>query len=120
PDPRVPAHAISSAVEGLAPAVREALELLAANVRTVASELVPRPTRVVLPQGQVVSSRPVPVRRAGVYVPGGLAARSGRAPARDRARGLRPARGGRGVRRRRSAGGGRPCARHGADPAGRP
>jgi histidinol dehydrogenase len=74
PDPRVPAEAIAAAAEGLRPAVRDALELLAANVRTVASELVPRPTRVVLPQGQVVSSRPVPVRRAGVYVPGGLAA----------------------------------------------
>jgi histidinol dehydrogenase len=73
-EPRVPAAAIADAVDGLAPAVRDALELLAANVRTVASELVPRPTRVVLPQGQVVSSRPVPVRRAGVYVPGGLAA----------------------------------------------
>src|SRR6185312_6457360 len=72
-DPRVPPGAIAAAVKGLAPAVRDALELLAANVRTVASELVPRPTRVVLPQGQVVSSRPVPVRRAGVYVPGGLA-----------------------------------------------
>src|SRR5690349_22395582 len=74
PDPRVPAHAIAAAVEGLAPAVREALELLAANVRAVARELMPQGTRVVLPQGQVVSSRPVPVRRAGVYVPGGLAA----------------------------------------------
>jgi histidinol dehydrogenase len=73
-DPRVPAEAIAAAVEGLAPAVREALELLAGNVRTVARELLPRATRVALPQGQVISSRPVPVRRAGVYVPGGLAA----------------------------------------------
>ena len=73
-DPRVPADAMAAAVAGLAPAVRDALELLAANVRTVATELMPRPTRVTLPQGQVVASRPVPVRRAGVYVPGGLAA----------------------------------------------
>ncbi len=72
-DPRVPAAAISAAVAGLAPAVRDALELLAANVRTVSTELMPRPTRVTLPQGQVVASRPVPVRRAGIYVPGGLA-----------------------------------------------
>jgi histidinol dehydrogenase len=72
-DPRVPPGAIAAAVKGLAPAVRDALELLAGNVRTVARELMPRGTRVVLPQGQVVSSRPVPVRRAGVYVPGGLA-----------------------------------------------
>jgi histidinol dehydrogenase len=74
PDPRVPAEALAAAVVDLAPAVRDALELLAANVRTVAGELMPRATRVALPQGQVVSSRPVPVRRAGVYVPGGLAA----------------------------------------------
>ena len=73
-NPRVPADAMAAAVAGLAPAVRDALELLAANVRTVATELMPRPTRVTLPQGQVVASRPVPVRRAGVYVPGGLAA----------------------------------------------
>jgi histidinol dehydrogenase len=72
-DPRVPAAAIAAAVAGLAPPVRDALEQLAANVRTVSAELMPRPTRVTLPQGQVVSSRPVPVRRAGLYVPGGLA-----------------------------------------------
>jgi histidinol dehydrogenase len=72
-EPRVPAAAIKAAVSGLAPPVRDALELLAANVRTVSAELMPRPTRVTLPQGQVVSSRPVPVRRAGLYVPGGLA-----------------------------------------------
>jgi histidinol dehydrogenase len=73
-DPRVPHRAIAAAVKGLAPAVRDALELLAGNVRAVARELMPKGTRVVLPQGQVVSSRPVPVRRAGIYVPGGLAA----------------------------------------------
>jgi histidinol dehydrogenase len=35
---------------------------------------VPAPTRVELADGQTVSTRHVPVRRAGVYVPGGLAA----------------------------------------------
>jgi histidinol dehydrogenase len=73
-EPRVPAAAVTAAVKGLAPPVRDALEQLAHNVRTVSAELMPRPTRVTLPQGQVVSSRPVPVRRAGLYVPGGLAA----------------------------------------------
>jgi histidinol dehydrogenase len=73
-EPRVPAAAVAAAVKGLAPPVRDALEQLAHNVRTVSAELMPRPTRVTLPQGQVVSSRPVPVRRAGLYVPGGLAA----------------------------------------------
>jgi histidinol dehydrogenase len=73
-EPRVPGAAVTAAVKGLAPPVRDALEQLAHNVRTVSAELMPRPTRVTLPQGQVVSSRPVPVRRAGLYVPGGLAA----------------------------------------------
>jgi histidinol dehydrogenase len=56
------------------PRVMEALEMLAANLRATASETVPRATRQVLPQGQIVSTRPVPVDRAGVYAPGGLAA----------------------------------------------
>jgi histidinol dehydrogenase len=54
--------------------VMEALEMLAANLRTTATETLPRPTRQVLRQGQIVSTRPTPVDRAGVYAPGGLAA----------------------------------------------
>ena len=54
--------------------VREALELLAENLRLVAEDKMPRPTQVTLRHGQVVSTRQVPVRRVGVYVPGGLAA----------------------------------------------
>ena len=38
------------------------------------TDKMPRPTQVTLRHGQVVSTRQVPVRRVGVYVPGGLAA----------------------------------------------
>jgi len=54
--------------------VMDALEMLVANLRATASETMPRPTRQVLPQGQIVSTRPMAVDRAGVYAPGGLAA----------------------------------------------
>ena len=62
------------ALDDLDPEVRAALELLAENLRTVAADKMPRATQVTLRHGQVVSTRQVPVRRVGVYVPGGLAA----------------------------------------------
>lgn len=71
---RVKADELARALEEIDPSVREAIELLAANLRTVATELLPPPTRVELPQGQIVSTRHVPVQRAGLYVPGGGAA----------------------------------------------
>src|ERR671936_468456 len=70
PSPRVPPAALKAALVQLDPEVRSALELLAENVRAVAAEMVPRPARVELAEGQVVSTRQVPVRRAGVYVAG--------------------------------------------------
>ena len=39
--------------------VLEALETLAENLRTTSVEMMPRPTRQVLPQGQIVSTRPI-------------------------------------------------------------
>jgi histidinol dehydrogenase len=69
---RVPEAALHASLASLDPAVRAAVELLIANLRTVATELVPAPSRVTLPQGQIVSIRHVPVQRVGVYVPGGL------------------------------------------------
>ena len=69
-----PSKALREALDDLAPDVREALELLAENLRLVAEDKMPRPTQVTLRHGQVVSTRQVPVRRVGVYVPGGLAA----------------------------------------------
>ena len=71
---RVAPSLMREALDDLDPDVRAALELLAENLRTVATDKMPRPTRVTLRHGQVVSTRQVPVRRVGVYVPGGLAA----------------------------------------------
>src|SRR5919197_53281 len=66
---RVPASGVEELVRGLRPSSsrRE-------DVRSTVADIVPRPARVELAEGQVVSTRQVPVRRAGVYVPGGLAA----------------------------------------------
>jgi histidinol dehydrogenase len=71
---RVAPSRLQEALADLDPDVRAALELLAENLRTVAADKMPRPTRVTLRHGQVVATRQVPVRRVGVYVPGGLAA----------------------------------------------
>ena len=71
---RVRPKDLARAARDTPPQVMGALEMLASNLRATASETMPRPTRQVLPQGQIVSTRPVPVDRAGVYAPGGLAA----------------------------------------------
>jgi histidinol dehydrogenase len=71
---RVAPSTLRRALDDLDPEVRAALELLAENLRIVAADKMPRPTSVTLRHGQVVSTRQVPVRRVGVYVPGGLAA----------------------------------------------
>ncbi len=67
-----------SAAEALAQLdsdVREALELAAANVRTVAeAQLDSGPRTVSLPQGQTVTLREASVGAAGIYAPGGRAA----------------------------------------------
>lgn len=55
--------------------VREALDLAAANIRTVAEAQLPEvQVDVRLPQGQRIVVRDVPVRAAGIYAPGGKAA----------------------------------------------
>ncbi len=70
---RVPTQAIASALDGLDSAVREALELSIAHNRAGHTAQLPteRETQV-LPGGRVVQ-RWIPVRRVGLYVPGGLA-----------------------------------------------
>ncbi|HVE68506.1 MAG TPA: histidinol dehydrogenase [Solirubrobacteraceae bacterium] len=70
---RVDPMQLREALAGLAGPLREALELAAGNVRAVALATVGADTDVELPQGQVVTVREVPVRRAAVYVPGGRA-----------------------------------------------
>ncbi|MCQ9164250.1 histidinol dehydrogenase [Arthrobacter sp. STN4] len=72
--PRVPAAALREALEKLDPAVRAALEESIARARAFAA--VQRPADVDHPvaDGAVVSQHWIPVRRVGLYVPGGLAA----------------------------------------------
>ena len=70
---RVPASALARALEDLDPAVRQALELSVSHNRAGHAAQLPtgRSTQVV--PGGVVTQRWVPVRRVGLYVPGGLA-----------------------------------------------
>ncbi|MBX9246515.1 histidinol dehydrogenase [Actinotalea ferrariae] len=70
---RVPAEALASALDGLAPDVRAALEEAIRRVRAVHAAQVPAPMSVDLGPGAQVRQRWLPVRRVGLYVPGGLA-----------------------------------------------
>ena len=130
-DIRVPRAALTEALDALEPAVRAALEESIRRLRiTCEAELEADVVTEVVPGG-TVTQRMVPVERVGLYVPGGLAplvssvvmnvvpaqvagvARSRSPPAGvqrrpaapDHPRGLRAARGGRGLRRGRCAGG---------------
>jgi histidinol dehydrogenase len=69
----VPEHVLREALDTLDPAVRAGLEVAIANVRAVAEADLGTDVEVVLPQGQTVRLRDVPVRRAAVYAPGGRA-----------------------------------------------
>jgi histidinol dehydrogenase len=72
---RVESEEVASALESLDPDVREAMEIAAANVRTVAEAQVDdTPHKVELPQGHAVVLYDIAVRSAGVYAPGGRAA----------------------------------------------
>lgn len=72
---RVDTAAVSRALASLEPPLRDALELAAENIREVATAQVDSKVRdVLLPQGQTVSLREVPLRAAGLYAPGGRAA----------------------------------------------
>jgi histidinol dehydrogenase len=70
---RVDARELEGAVGVLEPAVLEGLRTAIANVRAVAEAQMREPILVDLPQGQSVEVGEVPVRRAGIYVPGGRA-----------------------------------------------
>jgi histidinol dehydrogenase len=71
---RVDPSEIERALEALEPDVRASLKLAAQNVRTVADAELRDPIRVALPQGQDVELPELPMRRAGIYAPGGRAA----------------------------------------------
>ena len=70
---RVPAAAIKAALADLDPAVREGLELCIAHNRAGhAAQLPAEAVTEVVPGGRI-TQRWIPVRRVGLYVPGGLA-----------------------------------------------
>jgi histidinol dehydrogenase len=69
----VPQEEIDAALAGLDANVLAALKRGAANVRAVAEAGVGIDCEVVLPEGQTVVLRELPVARAAVYVPGGRA-----------------------------------------------
>ena len=72
-DIRVPASHLDEALEQLDPAVRAALEQAIDRVRAASAVQVPPPTTTTLAPGALVHQRWQPVRRLGVYVPGGKA-----------------------------------------------
>ena len=70
---RVPDEELTRARAEAPSALTQALELAAANVRTVAEAQSPAEARVELDQGQRVEISEVAVGAAGIYVPGGRA-----------------------------------------------
>ena len=71
---RVPADALADALAALDPAVRAALTEAARRARLVHQAQLRPDERVELAPGGTVTERWVPVRRVGLYVPGGLLA----------------------------------------------
>jgi len=71
---RVDPALAAAALAELAPELREALDVAAANVRAVAVAQLSEERPVELPQGQSVRVREIPVGAAGIYAPGGRAA----------------------------------------------
>ncbi|MBO3103076.1 histidinol dehydrogenase [Cellulomonas fengjieae] len=71
---RVPSDALADAIQALDPQVRSALEETIRRVRQVHGAQRPADFTVELAPGAQVRQRWIPVRRVGLYVPGGLAA----------------------------------------------
>jgi histidinol dehydrogenase len=71
---RVPARALAAALDALDPALRDALEEAARRTRLVHESQRREDSQVELSPGGTVTERWVPVRRVGLYVPGGLLA----------------------------------------------
>jgi len=70
---RVPQQELDNALEQLDPQVRSALEESISRARSFAAAQVPGDATVGYSNGGSVTQRWVPVRRVGLYVPGGLA-----------------------------------------------
>lgn len=71
--PRVPAAALNEALASLDAGVRSALEESISRARTFAEEQRPGDVEVDFGPGAAVRQKWIPVRRVGLYVPGGLA-----------------------------------------------
>jgi len=74
PSTVVPQEALTAALADLDPAVRAALTEAARRARLVHQAQRPAETWTAVAAGSTVTERYLPVRRAGVYVPGGLVA----------------------------------------------
>jgi histidinol dehydrogenase len=74
PTTRVPEPALTAALDALDPAVRSALEEAARRARLVHEAQRRRDETVEVAPGGTVTERWLPVRRVGLYVPGGLLA----------------------------------------------
>jgi histidinol dehydrogenase len=72
-DIRVPAAQLDEALAALDPVVRSALEEAIGRVRVASAAQVPAPSVTELAPGAIVRQRWQPVRRVGLYVPGGKA-----------------------------------------------
>ncbi|HEU4630237.1 MAG TPA: histidinol dehydrogenase, partial [Gemmatimonadaceae bacterium] len=70
----VPRAAWNAALDALEPALRGAMERAAANIRAAHEAFRPQASEVETEPGVVVGRRPDPLRRVGVYAPGGRAA----------------------------------------------
>jgi histidinol dehydrogenase len=70
---RVPVIALERALTDLSPAVRAALEESVARLRRTCEAELERDVTTFLGDGATVTHRMVPVRRVGLYAPGGLA-----------------------------------------------
>ncbi|MCP3425537.1 histidinol dehydrogenase [Rothia sp. AR01] len=70
---RVPPEAIAEAVAGLDPEVRRGLETAIARTRAFAEAQRPQDSSIEVAPGARLSNRWTPMRRSGLYVPGGLA-----------------------------------------------
>ncbi|MFR3302734.1 MAG: histidinol dehydrogenase [Bifidobacterium pullorum] len=70
---RVPAEAMTAALEELDPAVRASIEESVRRSRAVAASQVPEGFHTDLAPGARVAERWIPVQRVGLYVPGGKA-----------------------------------------------
>ncbi len=73
-DIRVPEAALKDALEQLDPAVRDALEEATRRAKLVHEAQRPRDVTVQVSPGSRVTERWIPVRRVGLYVPGGRVA----------------------------------------------